>query len=423
MRNLFFICVLAGCLALVYAPSVTAQTELIPIDLSRTSPLPFPRVSPAQAEKIVVPDSIALHLRNATLAEALDELRKQSGVRLSLDTSWIPPGVLQKRLSLDLESRSYRAAIRAIFAGAGVEATLGRFSSFPGIIGSHKWGVRWNEAESEAGALQAGQSPFEVQLKSVYSHVSKSVEPRLATKIERTINESLSLGFQAVTEPQFTDNCTLQVHLTSATDEQGRSLLLPEDEQSRFSLGDGLDSLVSVELRPPSAGTRKLARVEGSATYVVPVKRSTWEMADVLNDVGAAREFSSGGNTIRVELVRAARSGREIDVDLKVSSPANGPVQSPFFLPQFMISSLQLHSANNRGFTASNRNSGKAKGDLVVRARFQLPDPDNSFALNEKGVLFRQSSTVTEPFALTFNAPTEWVQTEVPFSFRDVPLP
>ena len=83
----------------------------------------LPLITPDEATRIVVKKPIALHLREVTLWDALQQLKAQSGVEFNLGERKSSE-TFEKTRSLDLETLSFDRAFDGILQAASVPGSL-----------------------------------------------------------------------------------------------------------------------------------------------------------------------------------------------------------------------------------------------------------------------------------------------------------
>ncbi len=408
---------LCGLCALAVSP-VFAQ----PLPLERTVPkinnLSLKEVTPDEAEKLVMPATgITLRLQDVTLTEALDELQKQSGVKL--DYGWADKNTLDKKVSINMETHYFMPAFDAILDEAGVKASLQRFGR------GDAYNVQFGQTEQDKTApLLSGVGPFQVRLQSVQSNFNQKVNISADKKAVRSQNRRFSIDFDNKTDPIVNVVGSPLVILKRVEDDKGRSLLDTNPNRwLRYGFDNSWSAVSAQNIQTPAADAKMLARVEGTAIYVVPSARQQWEITDILNNKNATHEFQSGGRTITVTVKSAERAGSAVNVNLEVNAPPqgnNGGQGDPLFSFGQMAKAFSLQNANGNVFRTSGYSGNSSNGKMEIRGQFSLvakrgPRGDNG----EKPA----APTIAEPIKLVFDAPTEFVQTQVPFSFSDVPLP
>ena len=407
------------------APSARAQP-----DVAAKQPLPeMSQIAPEAALKLIGTRPIALHLRAVTVREALAQLQTQSGVNLAPAKG--EASVLDKKVSLDIEATSFGVALDALARAAEVPVRVRPAPRVPGAVapidGKPQWLVSFGAPGQEAP--RAGVGPFQVSLEGVNSRQRRKVTLVLDDAPQRAGTDELGVYLLPVPTPDFEGYGAPTLRLTRAQDEQGRSLL-PEVPAARpfENINTGYTfvgfSEYALALKPLQ-GARKLAHLEGTATYVLPVGSEHWEVPDVLSNRIAEHDFQGGGQTIHLQVRNVQRSFGDVSMEFKLTPlvPAAlffiPPQAPPYPFYHSITRSLRLRDANGqvwrpqgRGFGVTGTQDGSipinfSSGPEVLGGAPQTPDPFD----------------VTGPLTLIFDGPVEFVQTTIPFSFENVPLP
>ncbi|BCM93129.1 hypothetical protein IAD21_05017 [Abditibacteriota bacterium] len=410
--------ILMGVLVLSALPAL-AQPELKPIN-----GLPYPLVSPEEAVRLVQPEKpIAIHLHDVTLQDALQELEKQSGI--TLDTAWGPNAdkFLARKLSVDIETRSFNEAFRAVMEEADAKARLRRFRA------GNILNVMFDEEVVAEDTPVSGKVPFEVRIQNIALSSSRSVTPGKTARRNQSSNFYVTLSTES--DPRIPLVGGGRPRITRAEDERGQSLLLDE-RQPPFNLDfdPGRSSQTNIRLRTPETGRQKLAHLDGVIVYVLPTKYEKWEMNDVLVAKDASHNFQSGGQTIQAVIHSARQTGNGVQLDIEVNTGLPNGIMNDARSVQMsvnqLLSSIHLKDGAGRELTSSGYSSGSDNGKLSAQANFVLAPQIGRPFIMEGDKLVRRPVDVPKlagPIALNLNVPVEFVQTEVPFSFSDLPLP
>ncbi|RYX85855.1 hypothetical protein EON83_03620 [bacterium] len=400
----------------VSALPVLAQPELRP-----TNGLPFPLISVEEAIRIVRSEKpIVLHLRDVSLQDAFIELEKQSGI--SLDRDLGATRYLGKKLSVDIETRSFEQAFQAVVEKAGIGAKLQR------LRGGNALSVVFSaEAIPDDGTPRSGKAPFEVRVANINSSTAKSIIP--GKNPLRNESSSLTLALAFETEPQIYLATTPRLRLTRAEDEEGRSLLLDQRQPStNFNWDAGRATQTSVRLRTIEGGSKKLTHLEGVTVYVLPTRYEKWQVADVLTAKDATHDFQD----LRLDLNAARQLGNRLQLDLEVTPPVgtgvmnNGRPNQTSFSTSQLLSFIKIKDATGQELIQSGYDSNENNGKIKVQMNFVVNPRTTRPVVIENGQPVRRPLTptkITAPLSLSLNAPVDFVQTEVPFSFSDLPLP
>ncbi len=376
----------------------SSQPEVRPLD-----GFIIPLVSPEEAAKLGLTEQpIKLHLRDVTLADALDELSKQSGVLL--DASG-PGGreVLVKKLSLDIETRSFNEAFAAVLDEADVTAKLRKLGD------NDVWNLMFGRQE-ESEAPESGRAPFQIRVLGLSSSSNKNVTPSKTKAPLRFGSSSLTLTLDGISDPQLVAIGPPRVRVTRAEDEVGQSLRSENENLFNFGQVLGGSRRIFVTLRPPDKSSQKIAHLDGAMIYTFATKREKWQIADVLNAKNTAHTFQSAGQTVVASISSAQKVGGAIQLKIKIQAAAKaGEQRNPLFIIEQWRSWLRVVDAKGQTLVPGSFGGSSNEGELNLEARFSPTTPD--------------AQVLNEPAKLTFDVPSEFVQTEVPFSFSDLPLP
>ena len=404
---------------------VWAQPDPVVRPVAPINGLDLPLISPDAATKLALPnEAVALHLRDVTLEAALKELQKQSGVELEF--GWAERTTLDKKLSIDIETRSFTEAFNAILDEANVKATLRHWG------GEESWHLEFNQTQDGQDSPQSGVGPFQLRLKSVDASFGQSVQLGADKAFTRSETRGLSLGLEPVLDPMLRVTGKPKVTLTVVEDDQKRSLLQSERNDWFVYDFDGNYYSGATQLKVPETGAKKITRIEGKAVYVVPSKFVRWEIADITNNKGATHEFSSNKGTVRVTVKRASRNEDEESDSVNLALEmllvdAQGEAdqsRSPLFSFGLLRSAVHLEDAAGHVLRSNGYNGSSSNNKITMSGQFHIVAARGPRVVDENGQPAEAAApTLTGPVKLVFDGPTEWAQTEVPFSFSDVPLP
>ena len=387
--------------------------------------LPFPLVSPASAAQsaramtdgtadganggdVGAAKTISLRLTGVTMQEAVQEIGRQTGRSYQFGYSNMESDAVfklqERKIAVVVETPWASEAMRAIAEAAGVSAHL--------QVGRDDF-VQAEITGSET-APQSGVGPFQIQLPRLELLDSKSVQLGADTALPAP-EQRLSAIFDWTSDPQLQIVGGPRLRLTRADDEVGRSLLM--DDPARRSPGYFEASPIRIDLKLPEAGAQTLAHLEGTATYVLPTKLARWEVPDLMATPRAEHQFESNGETVTVKITRVTRDGANLKLEMQAvaSRPvAEGQEANPLISTSSIFTSLRLTQADGRKYSSRGGSTGLGKTTSDIRADFALGEAD----LNPIG-----APNANDPIRLSLEVPTEWVQTEVPFAFENVPLP
>ncbi len=401
-------------LSLAFSLPALAQTEA---PFKPINGLPFPLVTPDAAEKAAVTAPIKLNLKEVTLAQALEELRKQSGVEFSWNSEESKEA-LAKTLSIELETRSFNRAFADIMDEAGVKASLQRYDS------GQPWRIAFGGGDSARDAMQSETGLFRVRLSRLNTVLSKTVNLGMTGDRARAQGNSLNVSLSLLPDLRLPLLGTPRARIESAEDDQGRSLQMPtEENQDRYYsyysfYGSSYERAQStLRLRAPEKDAKTLAHLDGVMIYVLVAKTEKWEIPDLLAEKQWTREFKSDDQKFQVTLKPTLQEDKRVNLGIEVVSNranAEGQVGPPLLATGPLLSAMKIVDANGQILRSNNGGSNSSNQKLTTTATFYPRDRYN----REEA-----AKPLALPLQFVFEAPVGVVQTEVPFSFEEVPLP
>lgn len=409
--------------AATLACAVAASAQPPDPIIEPTNGLPFPLISPAQAEKLTLGKPIKLRLDNVTVAWALEVLQAQSGVELDLENIQYSKNTLAKKLSIDIETPSFNRAFDEIMDKAGLKATLRRDDS------NRPYRVNFSgrgNYDENAGSIVSSQGLFGVQLSRLNSTLSKTVDLRIFKSPQRAQSNTLSASLSFTADPRLPIIGNSRPRLTRAEDDQGRSLLVPvkdaqrgRERYSSYSFYSRNGSQTNLALSPAEPDAKTLTHLEGVVVHSLVTKTEIWNVADLLSAPAWTRQFTSGDETFDMTIKPALAKGKpENRVTLAVEVVSNkrlnpNEISPPMLAANPLMAAIVIRDAKglelrSNGSSSSTGNDGK----LTFSATYA---PQNYYDEN--------AATLAMPLTMTFEAPLEVAQVEAPFAFENVLLP
>lgn len=352
---------------------------------------------------------VTLHLKDAPPGEVAAELFRQAGapMRTSPDDLWEQGR--WPRVTLDVDRQPFWAALKAFTGQTGVSLAAsdeGLYFLRGGGIGSKgPWVV---------------SGPFLVAA----TEVSRSQRLTPAADAEgRPVGDAgrsdeFAVQLVAMAEPKLSVLRGPDVlRLEEAIDDRGNPLLptgvRPGESAGESPVGRGM-WVYRVQLKYPAEPGKRIARLKGSATFAVQTAAEQIEVADLMR----ARDVERKLKDVRVAVGGVRRLDERQEYELKVVLYYEGPpesgrgrwaqVQRKFYEMQSRMRVLDAdgQALERRGF------GSRVNGDEVeMTVRF-----GPSFRARDR----RRSG---DPANLVWQVPTASKDVEVPFEFRDLPMP
>ena len=410
MRTQILLAAALVCAVLVCAAPVRAQNGI-------ATGAPLPQLSPAQVDEKVLSAPISLHLHDVALSAALEELQRQSGVALDLTLDRdVEPTLLDRTLVLDLETRHFDEAFAALMKAAklsGVVLTR-RLSSEP-------WRLSVGKIRSDAKLPQSVNGPFVMRLSTLETNLvaSKKLDLHDPEKLVSNDQSRMIIEVKAVADKRLEVFDFVRAGVARAEDEQGRSLLLDnairDDAYLFTTVGD--DAQVTLRFQAPAPDAQKLAHLEGTLSYRLITKSQRWEVPDLLAAPQWERDFSSNGEIFHLVVKATSLAANKAEVTLEVNLPPSlqgAALKNAPFLGG-IYRRIQVQDANGL-MLRSTGNSFNAEFSKSTYRAIYIPNVSPFVKEN-------QDKTLALPLKFVLDTPTEFVETQVPFAFENVPLP
>ena len=394
--------------------------------------LPFPLIAPAEVEKLATLKPIKLRFDDVTVAEALEELQKQSGVELDLESVNYSRYTLAKRVSFDIETRSFRRAFAAIMDAAKLDAKLESYDFSP------PWRVTFGPGTRGKGAPQSAQGLFALRIDSISSRLAKSLD-LTGQEARSAQQDDVTALVTLLPDPALPVLGRAEVRLTRAEDEQGRSLLAPinanQQRNEIFSVYQtNRQRQLNLTLLPPAEDAATLAHLEGVVVYALASATERWEIPDLLSAPTWKREFSGDNRKYAVTISAApaaARADGAITLSIEVTADHPAPadqIAPPMLDADAVLNALKLRDSDGLKWNSDlDRSNGEhSPNQMKASVTFTPAQGYGGFVQQSIVLGAAQPAPAKAPAAtlrLTFDAPVEAVQTEAPFSFENLPLP
>lgn len=382
--------------------------------VAREYSLDAPLVSSAEAQKLALPLDIQIHLREASLLEALRELEKQSGLRF--DLSNVSQATLDKKISVDTDTPAVARALGDIADEAAVRLSLSHSHTFD------SWHVQEDKGkETPRLAPVFADGLFETRLLKVDVTLFKQLDLE-TDKPVRTQNDALNLTLELSPDPGWPLGGLPVVSVTRAADDKGRSLIPPQSPTKKPGYDAGFmdawsKKAVTLQLLPPADDARRIAHLEGESLNMIATKRARWEVPDLLGNKQNTFNFNIGDAEVTTTLSGARLEGDNVRFSLEFALPPGVSWQKfsgNNYSVYAVLNWITLEDANgtrlipNGGGGSSSSNTFSSNGNFTLPAALQGQDKTRKLAL---------------PIKMIFEPPIAWVQARVKFQFDDVPLP
>jgi hypothetical protein len=377
------------------------------------------------------PSLITLHLKDASVRDAFAELSRQAGTNLTP----MPPELWElktwPKINVDLEREPFWSALRAIGAQAGVELR------------------QWNDGlrlMQSGGAGPSGgrfvvSGPFLITL----TRCSRTQVIEYGLPGGENPSSDFAIYFSATAEPKLRVlRAAYAAKLDEATDDRGNSLVPRAGDdgndnglhaasgvdtsrvlEAAFATGAGGVWQFSARLAYPQNMGKRLVTLRGSVNVLLQTHVETIEIPAVLSAANTSR--SAGG--LRLTVTEAKKNGDRYDIIATIARDAgSGGSAIEWDRVQQSLSDLKLIDAQGRPLLRTNLASGMGNDSVELNLSFTRGEVLNIGGAGAVGGRIRNAANEggegpTDPVKLVWQVPTETKEVNVPFEFKDVPLP
>ncbi len=387
-------------------PETRRRLEELISNIERASALGGTRITLSAKEKLV--------------REVVEELARQSGYKLDL----YQPGGNDDRerrvISLDLKDVPFWTALQEV-------CELGGLIYQEGYYGNDQTGLRLEYGQSYP-AITSVNGPFRISVRNFY--FNRNVEFVIGHRnqgeggpIRRY--DSLSVGFNITSEPKSPLLGAAQPIITEAIDDQNQSMVIPRNsgmDPNHFNQYGGYRAYmmqVQGQLQPSVSG-KKLKTLKGTipvqVVYAQTPRITVEDLLEVKN-----KTFKEGKVTLNV--AEATKNNNQVTVKLTLTDASPGLANNYAWIntvqQRLEIYDDKGNKLRNYGANSLNGNGGTVDATLV----FGLEDGNGRILRPAVAPANGNNGKKEEPkFKLVYNEWSTMVH-QVPFEFKDVPLP
>ena len=380
------------------------------------------------------PSLITMHVKDMPVRDAFAELSRQAGATLQPMPTELWDLKTWPKITVDLNREPFWSALRTMGAQAGVEL--------------RQWSEGLRLMQSGAGGQSGGRfvvsGPFLVTL--LRCSRTQVIEYGLPGGENPT--SDFQVFFSATAEPKLRVlRAAYSARLDEATDDRGNSLLAHPDDngannngdltrvlEAGFATGAGGTWQFSARLGYPQNMGKRLVTLRGSVNVLLQTHVETIEIPAVLSAANTSR--TAGG--LRLTVTEAKKSGDRYDITATIARDVSGGGSGgdvEWERVQQSLNDLKLIDAQGRPLVRSNLASGLANESFELNMSFTRGDLLNlggggggGAGRLRDGAAARGAAGAAvdgpiDPVKLVWQVPTETKEINVPFEFKDVPLP
>ncbi|MDB5171515.1 MAG: repeat protein [Phycisphaerales bacterium] len=346
-------------------------------------------VAQIDENRISGPSFITMHFKDADPREVFAELSKQCYATLKPfpDNLFDQPGL--SKVTIDIDHQPFWAAMKQIADKTGID--LQQYSEGMRLM---RGAFRMNSP------FTTTRGPFLV----VATQVDYSQTMMLANGGGATSNFAVHLV--AYSEPKLQIiSSTSAVKLEEAVDDAGNSLLPTGPDNRGYYGGGGGTWNLYAQLHHPDHPGQKIARLRGSAKFVIQTKSQKIEIP-----VAGIKENAQVIGDMPV-LIHDLKKNAEI-WELRLSATPDTMGNRWAQLQQSVQTRLQLVDA--QGIPLDHRGMSSRGGNNGIEFTILFTPSNNRPAADRASA---------DPAKLVWEVPTATKEIPVPFEFKDVPMP
>ena len=341
------------------------------------------------------PTLITLHLQDAPLPTAIQQLAEQAKVEIGL---W-PPALaqqLQTKITLDADREPFWTVVRKLCdkTGLGLERS-GQHNQITLVQRAEPWSKR----------------PYSTQ--GVFMIVANSLQRNHSVDlaVPANVTTSFNMHLTALVDPKVKAmQGTTMVHLDEVTDDRGNSLV-PQGFVPRSMTVPGWGSNWMWDLHAPLQYRpdmgKRITLFRGSVRFLVQEKVDVWEIDNILTTPNPERPIPIGKYAI-TGLRKTADRAYELAISIEHSANMV-PNQSPLTDFTTIQRSIRLLDASGLPYRLSGGGGGGGGGRLQYTLNYQAQDQPNKPA--------------GPPAKLIWEIPLELKEVTVPIELKDIPIP
>lgn len=351
-----------------------------------------------ETQSRLAPTPITLHLKDASPKQAIEAIAQQAKVELGASHDWVWKQA-QGTVSVDADREPFWIVLNRICDQAGLAVqTHGNASK--GIL-------------LQPGASNWSRKPRDVRGCFIITAENASRQHHVDFAAPDNISSNFSLGIGVLVDPKLRIlRAAYSPDGVVAKDELGNALVrgggfAPGQDYRAASWGITWRWDFSIPLVYTPQTGKKISTLKGSLRFLVQEKADIWEIPNILAAKNLERVIPIGKYT-----VQELKKNGDQNYELKIAIEHDRNIvthQNVLTDWSSLQSSIRLLDANGRAYQNGGGGGGGGDGKLQYTISF--------YGGNQSG----QQPGV--PVKLVWDIPTSTKEMEVPFEFKDLPIP
>jgi hypothetical protein len=217
------------------------------------------------------------------------------------------------------------------------------------------------------------------------------------------VNRSLSLQFMVYAEPKLQIvGRSYMAKIVEALDQNGKSLIGQRMYGDSFSGDPSCMWPLSASLIPGKSTADKIVRFKGSSRVVLQTQSQTWEIPDILN--AGPQSKTIGGRAFTFNEIKQVGGAYQVKLTMALPQRVMGGNW------EMMTGANSLRLVDEQGRQLTSQQSGTSGDGTKI---------EYTFSFNRNG----NEGQTGEPVKLRWKLPVDAREREIPFEFKDLPLP
>lgn len=378
---------------------VTVMGSMLPLhaQVETTNKMPvLQSVSPEEFERFIggIPN-ITIQAKDLPIEEVLAQLNQQANLKLQFETRYRPVD-LKKVITFEVTEIPLWDAVREL-----ENQTRGQIKLFENDLSLH--GLAPNDYSKEYVSPQSIRGPL------YFLNPRGIVRERKATRTfaddETKLQEQFTLSGDLMFDPRFRAIAGTSTRVTEAIDDKGNSLLGDARELTGSSGVMVAPNYVvfKANLKSTPEMGKSIARLKGVVSTLFSVKSETWEINDAQNAAGATKTFHTNIGDVTYVL-KTTKAGDQLLFVFEINGPTPAVIDGQ--PAPFLSKIATAYDANGKIITI---NGYGYSGGQNLQRNAHLDFPTNA----PQGI----------PTKIVLNVPIDYYSLDIPFEFKDLPLP
>ncbi len=380
---------------------VQAQPTSVP---NPPAPAALPITLSDAAQLLGGPTLVTMHLKEASAQAVLDALSKQSGVPLRL--LFTDDAVPAPKYTINIENQPFWTALMEVCRQLQLAPQLAGDRITQDLLPG-------NSDESLGAVIPVHPLVTLTAREMRHEHIfSLKADDKGAFQIPQDVHAIYFNGW-ALVDPKIrvAPNSTINVDITAAVDDKGQEL--PHNQGGASFVQSPVLWDLQLNMEGRGDASKKLASLKGVIKAFIVSKSERLEVPDLANAGPVSKIIKTPQGNETYHLMDLAQDGKQYEVTFSINRPAQtAPVPDEDINVQQLRNARQDLGSFTRLLDAQGRDipyvSSKVNGEAVTLTFARQAEGENAPGAAKRLVL---------------DIPVEFRELQIPFEYKDVPLP